>query len=298
MNHRFKHQGTLLVSLFAAMLIVPVNLVTAQGPPGTDIYVVSVTSSNGVLNFGAPTNATDRDGYDNQPSFVPDGSAILYTSNRGDQTDIYEYNISAGTIRAVALTNPESEYSPTVTPSMQSYSVIRVEADSTQRLWLFDIDGTNPSVVLENIMPVGYHAWGDDHTLGIFVLGSPATFQIADTRTGEGEIIASNIGRSIHKIPGRNAISFTHRTPELWIKQIDLETKDVKPIVELLESEFYAWMPDGSIITGHGSKLMRWIATENSGWQEVADFSDYGIEGISRLAVSPTGDALAIVAAR
>ncbi len=293
-----KHLKPLLVLLLVSTLLLPNRAVVAQGPPPTDIYVVSVTSNNGVLDFGTPTNATDRDGYDNQPSFVPDGGAILYTSNRGDQTEICEYNISTGAIRIVAATHPESEYSPTVTPAGRTYSVIRVEADSTQRLWQFDLDGTNPTIVLENIMPVGYHAWGDDHTLGIFVLGSPATFQIADTRTGEGEVIASSVGRSIHKIPGRHAISFTHRTPELWIKEIDLDSKEVTPIVELLESEFYAWMPDGTILTGSDSKLLRWSANDEAGWQEVADFASYGINGISRLAVSPAGNMLAIVATR
>ena len=36
---------------------------------------------------------------------------------------------------------PESEYSPTVTPDGAHISVIRVEADGTQRLWRFTIDG-------------------------------------------------------------------------------------------------------------------------------------------------------------
>ena len=36
---------------------------------------------------------------------------------------------------------PESEYSPTVTPDGAHISVIRVEADGTQRLWRFTLDG-------------------------------------------------------------------------------------------------------------------------------------------------------------
>ena len=55
--------------------------------------------------------------------------------------------------------------------------------------------------MLENVKPVGYHAWADDHTLALFVLGQPATLQLADTRTGTARTIASDIGRSIQRIP-------------------------------------------------------------------------------------------------
>jgi hypothetical protein len=280
-----------------ASTAVPLPL-AAQGAPGTDIYLVSMTSNRGVLSFGAVTNVTDRAGYDNQPSFLPDGSAILYASNRGDQTDIYRYDIATRKTSAVAQTSPESEYSPTPMPEGNAFSVIRVEADSTQRLWKFNLDGSEPEVLLSNIMPVGYHAWGDAYTLGIFVLGSPATFQIADTRTGVGEIIAYNVGRSIQKVPNRHAISFTHRVPDYWIKEIDIDSRAVRPVVRLMESEFYAWTPDGSVLTGVGSKLFRWRPVGGSNWEEVADFSGAGLRGISRIAVSARGEWVAMVGAR
>lgn len=292
-----RHSTQLFTAALIATLFAPA-LLSAQAPQGTDIYLVAMSSSNGVLSFGAVTNVTDRDGYDNQPSFLPDGSAVLYTSNRGDQTDIYTYDIGTHTTSAVTQTSPESEYSPAVTPRGNTFTVIRVESDSAQRLWQFDLDGSNPEVVLPDIMPVGYQAWGDAFTLGIFILGSPATFQIADTRTGVGEIIAYNVGRSIHKIPNRHKISFTHMVPDYWIKEIDIDSRAVRPLVRLMESEFYAWTPDGSVITGSGSKLFRWRYTGSSDWEEVVDFADAGIEDISRLAVSPDGAWIAIVGTR
>ncbi len=280
----------------AATLFAPFQLF-AQGA-GTDIYLVPVTSSGSALSFGAATNVTDRAGYDNQPSFLPDGSAVLYTSNRGDQTDIYRYDITTGVTSAVTSTSPESEYSPAVTPDGITFSVIRVEADSTQRLWQFNLDGTDPQVLLSDIMPVGYQAWGNANTLGIFVLGSPSTFQIADVRTGVGEIIAYNVGRSMHKVPNRQTISFTHRVSDFWIKEIDIDSRAVRPLVRLLDSEFYAWTPDGSVLSGSGSKLFRWRQTGGSNWEEVTDFADAGIQNISRLAVSQEGDWLVVVGDR
>jgi len=285
-------------AIFLPALLAAPFAIAAQGAPSTDVYLVAMSSDGGTLSFGAVTNVTDRDGYDNQPSFLPDGSAVLYTSNRGEQTDIYRYDIATNRTREVTSTNPESEYSATVTPHGNAISVIRVEADSTQRLWQFDLDGTNPQVLLADIIPVGYHAWGNANILGIFVLGSPATFQLADIRTGVGDIIAYNVGRSIHKIPNRPAISFTHRVPEQWIKEIDIHSREVRPIVQLMESEDYAWTPDGSLLTGAGSKLFRWQRAGGEDWEEVADFAEEGIQGISRLAVSPDGAWLAVVGTR
>src|SRR5205085_5230181 len=112
-------------------------------------------------------------GYGNQPSFLPDSRAILYTSRREDgQSDIYRYDIGSAATTGVTTT-PESEYSATVMPGGRRFSVIRVEKDSTQRLWSFALDGSDPRIVVESLKPVGYHAWLDATTLAMFVLGSP-----------------------------------------------------------------------------------------------------------------------------
>jgi len=37
-------------------------------------------------------------------------------------------------------------------------SVVRTEADRSQRLWRFDAQGRNPQIVLTKVKPIGYHA--------------------------------------------------------------------------------------------------------------------------------------------
>ena len=268
----------------------------AQGPAGSDIYLIPMSVERGSLQFGEPTNVTSRAGYDNQPGFTLDGSSILYTSIRDGQADIYRYEVASGRTIQVTRTT-ESEYSPTLTPSGTAFSVVRVEADSAQRLWAFNLDGTHPHIVLEDVKPVGYHAWGDEHTLALFVLGSPSTLQIADLSTGASEIVAHNIGRSLHKIPNRSAFSFMRRTPDAgsWISAIDLASHEIKPLVQPAgENEFYAWTPDGRILMGEGSALHLWHDGES--WREVADFTASGLTGISRIAVSQDGKWVAVVA--
>ena len=275
-------------------------LLTLQAPPATEIYLADLRVIQGRVTIGTPLNVTNRPGYDNQPAFLPDGRTILYTSVRDSQADIYRYDIERRASRAVTQT-PESEYSPTPLPDKVGFSVIRVEADSTQRLWAFDLDGTHARVVLDSIKPVGYHAWGDDHTLILFVLGSPATLQIADGSApgARGEVLARDIGRSLQRIPGRPAVSFLQRDslrgPSL--QEVDVHTRRVTPLVTTpVGTEFFAWTPDGIALTAGGTKLYQWDPRRGGAWQEIADFASAGLSNITRLAVSAKGDRLAIVA--
>jgi hypothetical protein len=268
-----------------------------NAPPSTDIFLLDIVSSGGTIKAGNPRNITSRAGYDNQPSFGDEG-IILFTSIREDnQADIYSYIIRNGATSRVTQTK-ESEYSPTRMPGGRYISVVRVEADSTQRLWRFG-GGNEPALILENVKPVGYHAWLDENTLALFVLGSPNTLQTADTRTGKAEIMASNIGRSLHKRPGSEKLTFVHKVSEKeWvIKELDIRSRKETPLIKTVAgSEDFAWTPDGSIIMAGGSKLFRYDPRRDKDWQEFADFSSAGLKGITRLAINPRGSLLALVA--
>ncbi len=272
----------------------------AEAPPGTDIFLAEIIEQGPLPQVtGEPRNLTRRAGYDNQPSFTPDGSAILYTSIRDGQADIFRYDVSSATAARVTST-PESEYSPLLMPTGDAISVIRVEADSTQRLWRFPLPaGGNPQLILEDVMPVGYHAWADAGTLALFVLGEPPTLQIADTGTGTARVVAKDIGRSLHKIPRSNAISFVDKSAgeDWWIRRLDLASGAITPLVQALPgSEDYAWTPAGTLLMAQGSTLHAW-RQGGPGWVQIADFTSAGLESITRLAVSPRGDRLALVAA-
>ena len=252
------------------------------------------------VQVGAPLNITDRPGYDNQPSFTTDGSSVFFTSVREDaQADIYRYEFATKRTVRITTSAPESEYSATSMDRGKAISVIRVERDSTQRLWKVPVDGGASTIILERVKPVGYHAWADDHTLALFVLGSPNTLQVADTRTGKADTITTNIGRSLHRIPRGSRVSFVHKVAESewWIVSLDPRSRQTARLVKMPEGvEDYAWLPDGSVVCGRGSKLLRWSGVATADWLEIADLSSAGIKGITRLAVSARGDRIAFVA--
>ena len=196
-----------------------------------------------------------------------------------------------------------------MTPDGKYFSVIRVEADSTQRLWKFPLTGGQPSLVLEKIKPVGYQCWIDDHTLALFILGqsargqvaTPNTLQLVDVRGEKAEVIAENIGRTIRRIPKQNRISFVVKTsPQEWLmKAFDLQTHQVTTLIKTLpRSEDFAWTPSGVLLMTKGSQLFAWNPARDKDWVLVADFATAGLAGITRIAVSPKADKIAIVASR
>ena len=278
----------------------------SSGPPATDIYLLQLTGGLASLQKATPAPVSTAPGYDNQPMFSPDGSKILFAANRdGKQIDIYVFDRASDRVSQLTETS-ENENSPTWLPTgigkPDGFSVVRTEADKTQRLWRFDAQGRSPQLVLSDVKPVGYHAWVDAETTALFVLGPPATLQIANVPTGKADIATDNIGRSLHRIPGTRRVSFVHRdtSGEFWIKQIDVDTQKMDPLVKAVEGSAdrdMAWMPDGrTILMSAGTKVFSWTR-DASGWTEVFDAGPHGLGAVSRLAVSPKGDAVAIVVA-
>jgi dipeptidyl aminopeptidase/acylaminoacyl peptidase len=293
--------GRTFVALAALLGVIQRAAPPAAPPPDTEIFLAPLEPG---VKVGRPVNITNSPGYDNQPAFTPDGASVLFTSIRGGgtQTDIYRFDIASGKTSQVTHT-PESEYSPTVTPDGAHISVIRVEADGTQRLWRFTLDGRAPELVLTDVKPVGYHAWVDERTLVLFVLGSPATLRLADTSSGNADVLASGIGRSIQKIPG-GTISFVARTvgeagaaATLSIRELDPRTKRITPLVDAVagaREADCAWSPDGMLVMAEKDVLYGWRRGQAE-WSRVADLAALGLHGVSRIAISPKGDRIAFV---
>ena len=273
---------------------------TAAGAPSTDIWVGRLDrGANGELSVRDLVNATDRDGYDNQPSFDPSGTAIYYTSGvDATQTETFRYRVDDGAVERVTHSTDASEFSPTMIPGQDAFSAIH-EVRGLQYLWRYGTDGSELGPIFATVEPVGYHAWADERTTAMFVLGDPPTLQVGDALSGEVRTVAENPGRSIHRIPGTADISFVRKVSdnEWWIERLYPATGETERIAETLPGhEDYAWTPSGEILMGGGWTLWSWTA--DGEWQLVADLDTDDGGDISRLAVSPDGSRIAMVRAR
>ena len=270
---------------------------TAAGAPSTDIWVGWLDrGADGSLSVRDLVNATDRDGYDNQPSFDPGGTAFYYTSGvDATQTETFRYRLDDDVAVRVTHSADASEFSPTMIPGQDAFSAIR-EVRGRQYLWRYGTDGSELGPIFATVEPVGYHAWADERTTAMFVLGDPPTLQLGDALSGEVHTVAENPGRSIHRIPGTAEISFVRKLSgnQWWIERLDPVTGDTERIAETLPGhEDYAWTPVGEVLMGAGRTLWGWAAER--GWQLVAGLDADEGGDISRLAISSDGSRIAIV---
>jgi hypothetical protein len=269
-------------------------------PRDTDILLAQLTWEGDDAEVSAPTNVTQRPDYDNQPYFVPDGSGFWYTVNdpHDGQADIWRYSITSHSVTRVTMSSPESEYSATPLPDGSGISTIRVEADSTQRLWRFDHDGSNAAVLLADVAPVGYHAWSGYETLVMFVLGQPATLQRARLGEPGTDVIAQNIGRSIQKIPGSEDVSYQQldEAGGSTIMRLPSDGDGPQPLAESVPGgDYHAWAPNGLLLQASGSVIWSVRPGPGATWQPLVDWSDLRVT-LTRLAVSPDGSQIAVVA--
>jgi hypothetical protein len=282
----------------------PAPAPAAAPAPGTDIHLVALTSGLAGMQAAKPTPVSVAAGYDNQPAFSPDGARILFAANRdGKQIDVFAFDRASGRVSQLTST-AENENSPTFLPpgigEAGGFSVVQTEADRSQRLWRFNAAGQNPHLILADVKPVGYHAWVEPDHLAMFVLGPPSTLQLGRVATGKADIVARDIGRSLHRIPGTRLVSFVQRESptEYSIKQIDIDSRQVTSLVRAVDGSTerdYAWMPDGkTIVMSAGNKVWSWTRGA-AGWSEVYDGAAFELGAITRLAVSPKGDAVAMV---
>jgi len=295
-----------LISLVFALSLACQALGGQAAPPSTDIFLAPIRTQNDKPVIGKPVNITNRAGYDNQPSFTPDSRSVLFTSVREDaQADIYRYDLRTKATTRITST-PESEYSATVYGDGSRFSAIRVEADSTQRLWSFRLDGSDPRVVFEAIKPVGYHAWVDSTTVAMFLLGRPNALVIADVRGGRVDTVARDVGRSLVPLPNGGGFSFVQRMADSsWVLMaVDVRGSGAErrttamPLVRMPPgADYVVWLRPAVAIAGAGTALWLWRAKDNTGkWSQLVDLGALGLRRVSRLALSPDHHWLAIVA--
>jgi hypothetical protein len=269
-------------------------------PPATEVYLVSLADP-AAWTAASVTNISNSPGYDNQPHFMRDSRSVLFTSNRdGKQSDIYRYWIADRKLTQVTDTR-ESEYSPTLVPGGDGFTVIQVEADNAQRLKQFDLSGRNPRLVSHpDETGVGYHAWIDSDTLLLFIVGQPAVLGRYQPGGDAIELVTSGIGRALVAIPNTKAASFTKRDEDRawWLHRYDAGTRSSRALVRMPDGPgepYVSWTRDGRAYTASGTRILTWKEGDAE-WTLAGDLAAAPVANISRLAVSPDGRWLAFVA--
>lgn len=222
--------------------------------PSTDIYLLDIKVKNDKIKISNPVKVTENPGYDNQPYFTEDGKYLYYTAITDDkQADIYKLDLI--TLKTQQVTNTEeSEYSPTPIMGSTAITTVRVDMDSTQRLYeIFPFSRKPPEMLFPSVKDIGYHCWLNENFVAMFRLEETFNLHIANKVNKRIQKVDTNIGRCFQRVPNSNNLSFISKTDSLmWmIKQYNLRSQEITDIAPVYnQNEDFVWVGPNLLLMG------------------------------------------------
>jgi len=276
--------------LLSLILCIQYNAITQV--PNTDIMLFDYATDDGEVALSNPQLLThfNSDGYNNQPSFFDDDLLYISSNYKGDaNTEIFSLDLNRSKLTRVTKTT-QSEYSPTLMPDGKHFSVIRQKNTDPmdQHLWQYPIDQSGEGkAIIDDLTNVGYHCWIGPYKVIMFLVGDPhqmVEYNIAD---GKQEIIARDIGRSLHR--RGNVLYYLEKVSrKFWyIKAYNFVYNTVEVVTQSLrEKEDFAITDDGTFIMSSGAFLFAYSPDKDKTWRKVVDFKEYGMSNVSRIALT------------
>lgn len=263
------------------------------GQSGTELYITDLISNTTGFHVGVLIPLTQNPGYDNQPAFI-NANEIVYAATRNGQTDIRWQNLSTGEKKWRSATPQGSEYSPLQIPGSEDLSAIRLDSTGLQRLYRYNSIGkSNP---LFPNLKIGYQLWVSPSDLICTVLvDDRMDLYWTHPQTQKRERIAQKVGRSLHKIPNTDKISFIQwENDRAQVQSYDLKTKQQQTLTELPQGvQDVLWLPHRQILYGKGNELYG-LTPGNTPFL-LHRFPTGVIQNISRMALSPDGAKIVLV---
>lgn len=283
-------------TLASLLFFASFNIIAQSNP---EVYLCDIKSENGGLATSNFQNISNDEGYDSQPSFA-NNNTVLFAGNKNGQTDIAMYNISEKTKTWVHKTTEGGEYSPIQIPGYETKtSAVRLDPDGLQRLYMYDVISNENIELIEDVQVAYYDFYNAESIIASVLSDGHLDLVFSNLNAKKTDTILRNVGRSIHKVPNSNSMSYTSvnedKNQEIYV--LDMETMESFFVCQLpVGIQDYTWLNDSQILIGSGSKLYIYDTFLNSDWKEVANLSEYNIKNITRLAVSPDEGRLSLVA--
>jgi dipeptidyl aminopeptidase/acylaminoacyl peptidase len=278
----------------------------AQRPNPVNLWVVDLRWTGDRLTVGAPVKLTHDEGNNSQPSFAPDGRAVVFSATRDTgataRSDIYRIDLATRTETRVTHT-PENENSPTMNERGE-YVAVRWQPVTLFKefgVWVYAADGTPKQGVLRGPDTTGYYT---PLPSGDYALTRPKsrtfTLGIFDAKTGAITDVDSGLpALPAQRVPGERALSYVRvdsSNARHSIRRFDLDTRKVTTLAPtLLGRTVHAWAgAHGTMLMAKGNVLYARAAGRDAAWRVVATFDNPELRNASAYAVSPKGDRLVL----
>ncbi|MCB0399377.1 MAG: nuclear transport factor 2 family protein [Winogradskyella sp.] len=277
------------------LILFPFLSTLAFSQSNTEIFLFDLEKNNSEIKISNGINISNNEGYDNQPSFFGDDN-VLYASTRSGQTDIAQYHINYKSKTFINFTKG-GEYTPLKIPNKNAVSAVRLDTDGKQRLYSYNLSNGESTQLIKDLV-VAYYTWYDDNTIVSAVIeNEQLNLYVTNTKDGNNRKYATSVGRSFHKIPNSNLVSFIYKeTDKIWqIRSLNPNNGITRLIANTMEGvEDICWLDSKTLLSGKNGILYKLTLKRDNDWKKVADLSSYGIANITRLAVNDDGTKLLI----
>ncbi|MFT7900399.1 nuclear transport factor 2 family protein [Tenacibaculum ascidiaceicola] len=262
----------------------------------TEIHLFDINSEDGKWKVTNGKNISNNEGYDSQPYFY-DNNTILFASNRNGQTDIVKYSIDNRTKSFINYTPNGGEYSPQRIPNSKDVSAVRLDDTGLQRFYQYNFKTGKSKEVIKELV-VAYPMWYNKNLIiSSVIVNDTLELYISDLKKNTNISVAKQTGRSFHKIPNSNLVSFMKQNSKKWeVWSLNPISKETKKIISTGTSQDVCWLPDGTLLIAYQNMIFQYNPRTNKKVSVFHQFKNKSINNISRIMANPEGTKLAIVA--
>lgn len=286
-------------------VLIPGAVSAQQAQNPVNLFVAEIKREGSVLQVGTPRILTGDRGRNSQPSFSPDGRAIVFTAVRDTtgQGDIYRIDLDSGAETQLTRTI-ENENSPTINEAGELVVVRWVPATLFREwgLWSYSSAGQPQKGVLPGPDTVGYYTRINARTWALMRPKSRPAVAIFDAVLGTTRDVdwpVANLPPQV--VPGAGAISYTRidSAGRNELRRFKLTGPRPESLGHtVLGRRVHAWLADGTILMAKGATVYGRRATGDTAWRMLASFAAPELQDLSAYAVSPDGTRLILTSPR
>ena len=285
-------------------LLATLAATAARAQPDVDVWVGDLDMSHGGLGITHLTNISHRPGYDNQPAFFPDQKTLAYTTQGETETHAVLYDLATG----AATPLPDAKgFSPTPTADGKRLMVLH-----EGRVELHELTGKLVEPLTET-KDAGYFSRFDDGAWVLFMNDKERRIVLYDARKKTLETMDKGAITPLYRVPNERAVTFVAENPfssdpaaaakldpatvKLELRKLDLKTRRVETLSTLPfpATGHHVWTPRGTVLMASRGTIYEWNPKSPNLWEPMVKLDDPDLQGISRIALSPRGDRIALV---
>jgi hypothetical protein len=272
----------------------------------TEVWIGDLDLREGRFEVSGLSNISNKPGYDNQPAFFPDGSGLYYTTQALDLSDtgLGVHAVKYDLLTGAATPLPSAlGFSPTPTADARRLTTLREGS-----VWLYDAAGREIGRLTET-NTAGYYTRFDDRTWVLFMNEPERRIVIYDAKSKKLQSVATGAVTAPYRIPGQRAVTFVADEPftpqpssdapraARVLRRLDLRGGKVTTLatIPFPSGGQHVWTSRGTILMASGPRIFEWSPSRPDVWLPIYTADHPDLQGITRIALSPTEDRIALV---